>query len=235
MTWAERHGPRRSGRPPRSVLVDLDLAGPGLDLLLGVEHEPGLRWPDLVAAPDDLDGGHLLGSLPAWRGTAVLATDRTRLVAPSLGAVARVLGSLAEVADVVIDLPRGAWGTELGELVRALPGAGAVWLAAPTLGSVGAGRRAGLAAGAAGVVLRAVRGAALSPHEVATHLGVPLWAVARDERALRVAADWGQGPVGARARSSTARVDRVRGGSPSSLALVAAAVCAASDEARGVR
>ncbi|TRW80078.1 AAA family ATPase [Mycolicibacterium sp. 018/SC-01/001] len=64
----------RAAREP--LLVDADPWGGGLDLVLGSETEPGLRWPDL-----SLDGGRLTyqalrDALPRRHGVAILAGSR---------------------------------------------------------------------------------------------------------------------------------------------------------------
>ena len=46
----------RGARRTASVLVDLDAAAPGLDLLVGLEDDPGVRWPDLAGAAGAIDG-----------------------------------------------------------------------------------------------------------------------------------------------------------------------------------
>ena len=52
---------RRAGAP---LLVDLDPLGGGLDLALGLDDVPGLRWPDLAAARGRLPASSLHESLP---------------------------------------------------------------------------------------------------------------------------------------------------------------------------
>lgn len=97
----------------RSVLVDLDVAGGGLDVLLGCETAPGARWSGLRLAGGHLDPAELLAGLPQWADVAVLAADAGRLDA---GAVRQVLGAASSVAPVVVDLPR----TDCAERAAAL-------------------------------------------------------------------------------------------------------------------
>jgi len=59
-----------------ALLVDLDTWGGGIDLLVGGENTPGLRWPDVA-----LQGGRLAWSavreaLPRHRGISVLSGSR---------------------------------------------------------------------------------------------------------------------------------------------------------------
>lgn len=96
----------------RSMLVDCDPLGGGLDLAVGMEGEEGLRWSGLSVGTGRLGAGALRGALPKRRvGTgelAVLACDRDR---PSSGltsdGVRAVLGAgRRSGATVVCDLPR---------------------------------------------------------------------------------------------------------------------------------
>ena len=57
----------------KSVLVDADLNGGGLDVLLGVEDEDGSRFGDISAPLGKVDGKALLRELPVWDGVPLLA------------------------------------------------------------------------------------------------------------------------------------------------------------------
>lgn len=86
-----------------AVLVDLDPVGGGLDVLLGVEQEPGARWSGLQLDGGHLDAGLLAGGLPRWAGVPVLAVD---LPPPSAEAVLQVVAAASGNAVAVLDLPR---------------------------------------------------------------------------------------------------------------------------------
>ncbi|MFD9643185.1 septum site-determining protein Ssd, partial [Streptomyces sp. NPDC059082] len=60
----------------RTLLVDGDPLGGGLDVLLGGEREEGRRWPDFAASKGRLAGGALEESLPSLRGVRVLSWGR---------------------------------------------------------------------------------------------------------------------------------------------------------------
>ncbi|MDR2704006.1 MAG: pilus assembly protein FlpE, partial [Cellulomonadaceae bacterium] len=60
----------------RGALLDLDTAGGGLEVLLGIEGEPGARWPEMLAAFGEVDGGGLLAALPRWGAVPVLSAAR---------------------------------------------------------------------------------------------------------------------------------------------------------------
>ncbi|MFB4423522.1 septum site-determining protein Ssd [Streptomyces sp. QL37] len=95
----------RSGR--RTMLIDGDPLGGGIDVLLGGEESEGLRWPDFARSKGRLGGGALEESLPALHGLRVLSWGRgDEVIVPpqamrSVLAAARRLGGV-----VVVDLPR---------------------------------------------------------------------------------------------------------------------------------
>lgn len=99
---------RAGVRITRSLLIDLDPLGSGLDLLLGAEDEPGLRWPDLTSARGQLMPGSLAGALPVIDGIHVLSWDRspTPVELPAAAAVAVLDGAQQEYGVVILDLPR---------------------------------------------------------------------------------------------------------------------------------
>ena len=86
----------------RSVLVDTDPVGGGIDVLLGIEAVPGARWSGLQVDGGRLDPHLLDEGLPRWRDVRVLAAD----VAPAAQAVRQVVSAAAELGVVVVDLPR---------------------------------------------------------------------------------------------------------------------------------
>ena len=96
----------RTGR--RTLLVDGDPLGGGLDVLLGGEREDGRRWPDFAASKGRLAGGALEESLPAVRGVRVLSWGREPAAPVPPEAVRSVLAAARRRGGVVVvDLPRG--------------------------------------------------------------------------------------------------------------------------------
>lgn len=95
-----------AARSQRVLLVDADPLGGGLDLLLGIEDAPGIRWPDLAASRGRLSAHGLMQALPHASGVSVLAgggsgDDLT------VEAMTSVLDAGARGFDlVVVDLPR---------------------------------------------------------------------------------------------------------------------------------
>lgn len=140
---AVAHGLRRADEP--AVLVDLDVPGPGQDVLLGIEDEPGARWPELTAARGDVDGDGLLAALPRWRTVPVLSASRQHTDPPDDAVVVDVTTALLRAGEsVVLDLPRpAAWSQAAGLLAAA---ADVVLLVVPctvpgVAGAVAAGAR----------------------------------------------------------------------------------------------
>lgn len=110
----------RADAAPGVLLLDADPLGSGLDLLLGVEGAPGLRWSGL-----SVEGGRVLAdalhaALPSRSGVSVIACDRgsrtgglTPAAATAVAEAGRRAGSL-----VVCDVARypGEVGDSLVEL-----------------------------------------------------------------------------------------------------------------------
>lgn len=59
-----------------ALLIDLDPYGGGLDLLLGVESMPGLRWPDITAHGGRLGWKAVRAALPCRDTVTVLSAAR---------------------------------------------------------------------------------------------------------------------------------------------------------------
>jgi hypothetical protein len=84
-------------------LVDLDIVGGGLDVLLGIEDARGARWSGLRLDGGRLDPQALLDGLPRWRSVPVLAADADE---PAPPATLQVIDTAARLGTVIADLPR---------------------------------------------------------------------------------------------------------------------------------
>lgn len=202
---------RRAGA--RTVLVDGDPWGGGLDVACGVEDVPGLRWPDLARSRGRLPDLTLRAALPEVAGVALLSWARDTAETPDGETVAAALEACRRSADlVVLDRPRGH---------SAPPGgpADAVVLAVPArvrAVAAAAGSARWLSDGAVtGLVVTRSRGAGLPPGEVAEVLGLPLWGVLPAVRGLAAEADRGRladavrrGRTGRAGRDVLARLSR---------------------------
>ena len=98
-----------------SVLVDVDVAGGGVDVLLGIDQVDGARWSDLHLAGGRLEPETLLGGLPRWGPCAVLAADAPALAPES---VLQVVEVMAQAVPVVLDLPRTSCPERAAALVH---------------------------------------------------------------------------------------------------------------------
>lgn len=91
-----------SRRGLRSLLVDADPWGGGLDLVLGAEDVAGARWSDLHNVTGHLPSGHLDAALPRVCDISVLACARTDDVLPPHETMTAVLESGRRSHDLVI-------------------------------------------------------------------------------------------------------------------------------------
>lgn len=89
-----------------AMLVDVDPWSGGVDLLLGLEGQPGLRWPDIAVQNGRLSLSAVRGALPCHRDIGVLsgARQETDITGGSLFAILDA-GRRGGVT-VVCDLPR---------------------------------------------------------------------------------------------------------------------------------
>ncbi|MEV6261597.1 septum site-determining protein Ssd [Streptomyces sp. NPDC051784] len=186
----------RTGR--RTLLVDGDPLGGGIDVLLGGEASEGLRWPDFARSKGRLGGGALEESLPALHGLRVLSWDRDDEVIVPPQAMRSVLSAGRRLGGVVVvDLPRRV-DEGVAEVLAQLD---VGLLVVPgELRAVAAARRV---ASAAAMVLNDLRvvakgpyAAGLDEHWVAKALGLPLAGELPVEAGLSAAQDSGVPPGG---------------------------------------
>lgn len=90
-----------------AALIDGDRLGGGIDIVLGGEETPGVRWPELADTRGRLAPASLRQALPIMCGTSVLSWDREGSPEPTAEAWRAVLDSAVRGFDLtVIDLPR---------------------------------------------------------------------------------------------------------------------------------
>lgn len=158
----------------RCALVDVDFEAGGLDVTLGVEDAPGLRWNAITTPLGRMDPEALMRELVDWDGVALLASDCRQTQVPPWWNVAAALDALAQCCDVVIvDAGRGGIARALkrGGLGGVSPVANGVPQALgvnSALGMPGANRAnmmsgANVAAAVTGAAVDRSRQAALSP------------------------------------------------------------------------
>lgn len=107
---------RAQARAQRCILIDVDPASGGVDLLVGAERIPGARWPDLAHVRDPLPAGSLAPLLPAVPdapAVRVLSMTRTpsTVSMPDPAVMRAVLTSAQRESDlVIIDAPTPCHG-----------------------------------------------------------------------------------------------------------------------------
>jgi len=195
-TFAAALAHRLAGTAP-TVLVDLERAGGGIDVLIGLEGADGLRWPDLHHARGAVAGDELAALLPRWHGCAVLSADRSRPGPPPADARDDVLAALREHhATVVLDLDR----IDVHDRGPTVASCRTVLVVVPRTLRAAAGAlalRPALVEGAADVRL-VVRGPApggLGVLEIAHVVDLPVAAAMSTDRGLAAAGERGGGPT----------------------------------------
>ncbi|WP_433418867.1 septum site-determining protein Ssd [Microtetraspora malaysiensis] len=182
-----------SRRGLRTLLVDADPLGGGIDVVLGEEEATGARWPDIAGREGRVSFAALQDALPTFGELTVLSWHRGEPAAVPAQAMRAVLDAARRGCDLVVtDLPRHLGGAETEALSRA----------AATLVVVRSDVRGVLAAGQVMAQLRrhtadlrlVVRPGALAPEVVAASLGVPEVGVLPDQRGLAHALDRGAPP-----------------------------------------
>lgn len=190
-----------------ALLVDLDSWAGGIDLLVGGESAPGLRWPDLALQGGRLNWPAVREALPRHRGISLLSGTRSGYeLAP--GPVEAVIdaGRRGGVT-VVCDLPR-----RLTEVTQAaLDSADLVVLISPCDVRACAATSTIVPALAAinpnlGLVVRGPSPGGLRAAEVADIAGVPLLASMRAQP--RLAEQLERGGLQVRGRSALAAAAR---------------------------
>lgn len=193
----------------RTLLVDADPLGGGLDVVLGGETAEGLRWPAFAASRGRVSGGALEESLPELHSLRLLSWDRGDRVTVPPQAVRSVLAAARRGGGtVVVDLPRRVDGG-VAEVLAQLD-LGLLVVPAELRAVAAAGR----VVSAVGMVLRDLRAAVRGPYpsglddrEVARLLGLPLAGDVPVEPGLQRPPGPGR-PPGASSRSPLARFCR---------------------------
>ncbi|MFC4148887.1 septum site-determining protein Ssd [Micromonospora mangrovi] len=183
----------------RTLLVDADPLGGGLDLVLGWEQLEGLRWPALTATDGRMDPPSLVRALPSRGDLVVLSWDRGDLRhLPAEAMVATVDAARRGRDVVVVDLPR-----QLDDAaVVALQAADRTLVVVPAeLRATAAAARvvAAVAPHCAdlAVIVRGPAPGRLKATEVARALGLPLAGTLRPEPGLCRGLERGEAPAAA--------------------------------------
>lgn len=87
-----------------SILVDATVTSGGLDLLLGVEESPGLRWNDFSFAAGGVRANDVLPALIcAANGVRLLAHSRNDIAPPTSQDVCAVIDALRGEHPIIVD------------------------------------------------------------------------------------------------------------------------------------
>lgn len=190
----------------RTILIDGDPLGGGMDVLLGGETTEGLRWPDFAGSRGRVGAGALEESLPELHALRVLSWDRgDGVVVPPAAMRSVVAAARRRGGVVVVDLPRRvdeAVAEVLAQLDLVLMVVPGELRAVAAAGRVAAGVR--MVARDVRVVVRGRCPGGLDPEAVAGLLGAPLAGEVPVEVGLPGRVAEGE-PPGAQGRGALAR------------------------------
>jgi len=183
----------------RTLLIDADPLGGGLDLVLGWENVDGLRWPALAGTGGHVNPPALLGALPSQGDLVLLSFDRASGPGEQvpLEAVEATLDAARRGRDVVvIDVPRRLDDAA----VLALQAADRALLVVPAeLRAVAASKRvSGMVAkhcAELAVVVRSASPGRLRAREVVKALALPLAGELASEPAMCERLERGEAPA----------------------------------------
>jgi CobQ/CobB/MinD/ParA nucleotide binding domain len=181
----------------RTLLVDADPLGGGVDLVLGWESLEGLRWPALSQASGEVPAPALVEALPGQSELVILSWDRGEPMTVPPEAMLAALDAGRRGRDLtIVDLPR-----RLDEsAMLALRAADQVYLVVPAeLRACAAAARVAAVAGphcaTLSVVVRQPGPAGLAVKEVIAALRLPYAGTIRSEPRLRTAWERGEPPA----------------------------------------
>lgn len=181
----------------RTLLVDADPLGGGLDLVLGWEQLEGLRWPALTRTDGRVDAPALVRALPSRGDLVMLSWDRGDLLDLPAEAMAATMDAGRRGREiVVVDLPRHLDDAA----VIALQAADQAFVVVPAelRATAAAARVTAVAAEHCGNLAVIVRGPApgrLKAREVARALQLPLAGTLRPEPGLCRGLERGEAPA----------------------------------------
>ena len=188
----------------RGMLLDLVSPGGGIEVTLGIEAQPGARWPELADARGDVDGRAVIDALPTWGQLPVLSVSRLALDPPSDDVIVDVASALLRSGEsLVLDLPTpGAWTPAIRAM---LADADHILLVAPLTLSGAAGlvalegqvrkiRRSGEPSRVSLITNGSAPGA-VDAADLAELTGLPAIAQLRHDRTLAGRLERGEGPA----------------------------------------
>ncbi|GII81221.1 septum formation initiator [Sphaerisporangium rufum] len=182
-----------SRRGLRTLLVDADPLGGGLDVLLGQEHATGARWPDIVEREGRVSFTALKEALPTVGELTVLSWHRGGAPPIPPEAMRAVLEAAQRGCDlVIVDLPRHIGPPAAEALARA--GTTLLLVAAEVRGVLSASQMLLELTRHTSQVRTVLRDGDLAPDVIANCLGVPSAGVLPGQRGVTEALNRGEAP-----------------------------------------
>ena len=192
-----------AARNGQSVVIDTDPLGPGVDRVLGLEGEYGVRWDALQQTTGRLSARTLREALPRRGGVAALSWSPGPQGSLQAFAMREALSAAQRGHEtVVIDLARQ--GEPLIDEIAARCDQVLV-VVVPHVPGVASATRLCARFGTLTSLSLVVRGHGVDPAEIAAATGVPVFATMANQRGLEEAIDLGAGPIRSR-RGPLARV-----------------------------
>ncbi|GIH25993.1 septum formation initiator [Acrocarpospora phusangensis] len=177
----------------RTLLVDADPLGGGIDVVLGEEDAIGARWPDIVGREGRVSYAALQRALPTFGELTVLSWHRGEPMRIPREAMRAVLDAARRGCDlVVVDLPRHVDEAIAEALARAT--ATLVLIHADVRGVLAAAQTLATLRPHTGDLRAVIRPGTLDPDIVATSLGITGGLVCPQQRGLTQALDRGLAP-----------------------------------------
>ncbi|CAN5197294.1 septum site determining protein [soil metagenome] len=179
-----------------TLLIDGDPLGGGIDLIVGIEHAAGARWPEFTRTHGRINGAALREVLPVVDGLATLSWDRGEPCEISAETMGSIVGAGVSSHDlVVVDLPR-VFGPVADQVLRS---ATTTLMVVPEdIRSIGAAQRSRdhLLWRTRDVALVARRrSGGMDAALVSDALALPVIARLRDDKRMAGSVDAGEGPL----------------------------------------
>lgn len=186
----------------RSLLIDADPMGGGIEVLMGSEDSEGLRWADVAHTHGRISGDSLRRALPVRAGLSTLSCNQSGPRVIEADAMRAVLAGGRRRFDlIVVDVPRFFDDAASEAIARAvltvLVVPEDVRALASALRVLERTRETGCEVG----LVTRTRPHGLGADVVARRLGVPALTRIRHDNALPAALDAGYGPLAGRSRS----------------------------------
>jgi secretion/DNA translocation related CpaE-like protein len=177
----------------RTLLIDADPLGGGIDVVLGQEEATGARWPDIVGREGRVSYTALQDALPTFGELTVLSWHRGEPASIPREAMRAVLDAARRGCDlVVVDLPRVVGGSESEALSRAT--ATLVVIQADVRGALAAAQMLAVLRRHTGDLRAVLRSGSLAPDVVAATVDIPCAGVLPEVRGLVETLDRGDPP-----------------------------------------